>query len=216
MNFNLPRFTLILSLALLVTGCESTYYSAMEKVGYHKREIMVDRIEDVTEAQEEGQQQFKNALEQFSSVVDYDGGDLEAIYNKLNKEYEKSLAAAEEIRDRIDAVESVSEALFDEWEDEIDLYNSDSLKRDSEKKLKQTHRDYERLMKAMRRSEASLQPVLDTFHDHTLYLKHNLNARAIASLKGELTSIDKDVKKLIAEMDKSIAESREFIAALKQ
>ncbi len=41
------RNLLISSMCLiLVSACESTYYDALEKVGIHKREIMIDRIEE--------------------------------------------------------------------------------------------------------------------------------------------------------------------------
>lgn len=45
----------------LLSGCQSAYYSAMETVGVHKREIMVDRVEEATEAQQDAQQQFTSA-----------------------------------------------------------------------------------------------------------------------------------------------------------
>ena len=54
---------------LLLTGCESAYYGAWEKVGVHKRDILVDRVEDAAEAQEDAKEEFKSALEKFSSVV---------------------------------------------------------------------------------------------------------------------------------------------------
>ena len=44
-----------------------------------------------------------------------------------------------------------------------------------------------------------------------MFLKHNLNARAIASLKSELGSIESDVSALIASMEESINEANTFI-----
>lgn len=203
-------------LLVALAACESTYYNAMEGMGVHKRDILVDRIEDTQEAQREGQEQFKDALEQFRSVVNFDGGDLEEIYERLNDEYESSEAAADRIRDRIDSVESVAEALFDEWEDELEEYKNESFRRNSEKQLKDTRRRYEKLMRTMRGAEKTLDPVLDTFKDNVLYLKHNLNARAIASLKGELASVNDDVESLIKAMEVAIAESDSFISNLKE
>lgn len=46
--------TIILPFVLLLSACESAYYDALEKVGVHKREILIDRIEAAQEAQEEG------------------------------------------------------------------------------------------------------------------------------------------------------------------
>lgn len=201
--------------SLLLSGCESTYYNAMEKVGIHKRDILIDRIEDTQEAQQEGQEQFKSALEQFKSVVNFDGGELEKVYNRLNDEYEASEKAAESIRDHIDDVESVAEALFEEWQDELEQYSSSSLRRDSQKQLSATKRQYQRLLSSMQRAEKSINPVLTTMKDNVLYLKHNLNARAISSIKGELATINRDVSALLSNMQKAIDESDVFIRQLR-
>ncbi|ARN72966.1 DNA repair protein [Oceanicoccus sagamiensis] len=212
----LPSSLLIIMLSVLLSGCESTYYSALEEVGYHKRDILIDRIEEAQEAQVEGQEQFKSALEQFKSVVNFDGGELEEVYQQLNDEYESSVDAAEEISNRIESVDSVANALFDEWSDELGEYTNANLRRDSERKLKETKRRYKNLLSAMRKTEKSIDPVLNTLRDNTLYLKHNLNARAISSLKNELGTVNKNVTALISNMEQAIKESDAFIKELKQ
>ena len=201
-------------LACFIGGCQKAYYSTMEKFGVHKRDIMVDRVEKARDSQQEVKEQFQSALEQFSKVLNYKRGKLEDKYNTLKAEYDKSEAKAEEVRKRIDAVEDVSEALFDEWEDELDQYTSKSLRRDSERKLVQTRRQYEQLIKAMRRAEAKIDPVLKAFHDQVLYLKHNLNAQAIASLQNEFVAVQSDIAELIKEMEKSIGEANSFIKTM--
>ncbi|MGB1457681.1 DUF2959 domain-containing protein [Spongiibacter marinus] len=201
--------------ALVLVACESTYYNAMEKVGIHKRDILVDRVEEATASQREAQEQFRDALGEFRSVVSFDGGDLEKLYDRLNASFEDSRAAADDIRDRIDAVERVAEALFEEWEDELSLYSNARLRDDSAAKLRDTKNRYNRLRKSLRRSEKSLAPVLDNLQDNVLYLKHNLNASAISAIKGELATIDRDVTALIATMEAAIAESEGFIAQLR-
>ena len=212
----ISRTLLLASLTLLLSACSSAYYGAMEQFGVHKRDILVNRIEAAQSAQQEGQEQFKDALEQFRSVVNFDGGELQRIYDRLNREFEDTETAAENIRSRIRAVESVAEDLFDEWEDELGLYNNASLRRDSEQQLNATRQRYTRLIQAMHRAEGTLDPVLDNLRDNVLYLKHNLNARAIASIRGELDAINTDVDRLIQAMQAAIAESDRFIAEMRQ
>ena len=206
-------FSLFLTI-FFTGGCQKAYYGAMEKFGVHKRDIMVDRVEEARDSQQEAKEQFRSALEQFSQVLNYKGGKLEDKYKTLQAEYDKSEAKADEVRYRIDAVEDVSEALFDEWEDELDQYTNKSLQRDSERKLVQTRRQYDQLIKAMRRAEAKIDPVLKAFRDQVLYLKHNLNAQAIASLQSELVAVESDSADLIKEMEKSIGEANSFIRTM--
>ncbi len=197
-----------------LVACESAYYSTMEKVGIHKRDILSDRIVNARDAQEEAKQQFRSALERFSTELGFAGGDLEDKYNALNDEYERSEARAEEVRDRIEAVESVAEALFDEWEEELGQYTSASLRRQSANQLKSTRQRYKRMLTAMHTAEKRMAPVLNTFHDQVLYLKHNLNARAIDSLKSEFGSLKKDINVLIRDMEASIDQANRFIESL--
>ncbi|MEZ9196696.1 DUF2959 domain-containing protein [Shewanella sp. 10N.286.54.B9] len=204
----------IVSTSLLLTGCQSAYYGAMEKVGYHKRDIMVDRVEDAKESQEEAQEQFSSALEEMQALLNHDGGDLESAYNKAKDEYESAQDAADDVTNRIDKVEDVAEALFDEWQTEIGEISKASLRRNSESKLKETRRSYTQLVKSMRRAESKMPPVLTAMKDNMLYLKHNLNAQAIGAIKGEFTSLQTDISGLIKEMNKSIDESTKFIASL--
>jgi chromosome segregation ATPase len=212
----MKRFALALSILTLffAYGCSKTYYSAMESMGYDKREILSDRVENARESQKEAKEEFASALEQFKSVADFDGGQLQEVYEKLNDEYEDCKDQADDVKARIDSVEDVADALFDEWSGEIKQYSSAKLRRASQQKLTATKKKYNGLIRAMRNAENKMQPVLNAFHDQVLYLKHNLNAKAIASLQGELTSIRTDVDALIKEMDKSIAEADSFIKTL--
>ena len=200
----------------LMFGCESTYYKTMETMGYHKRDIMVDRVQDARDAQEEAKEQFESALEKFSSVLGFQGGNLEQKYDQLKNEYEESAIKADAVRSRIAAVEDVAEDLFAEWQEELNQYTSSSLKRSSARKLRETKNKYGQLIAAMKRAERKIDPVLSAFQDQVLYLKHNLNAQAIASLQSELASIETDVARLIKEMEASIKEADSFISSMEK
>jgi len=205
------KFGLLLAVVCSIAGCETAYYGAMEKVGVYKRDILVDRVEEAVDAQEDAKEEFASALEQFASVVEVKPSKLKSTYEDLADAFEDAEDEAQTVTDRVDAVENVSGDLFDEWRDEIEMIGNPKLKRASAKQLKTSERKYTELIRGMRRAEARMTPVLNTFRDHVLFLKHNLNAQAIASLKSEMTSIEADVAGLIREMEASIARSQAFI-----
>jgi F0F1-type ATP synthase membrane subunit b/b' len=209
------KLWMLLVMMVLLSACSGTYYKAMEGLGIEKRDILVDRVEDARDAQDDAAEQLASALEQFRATVNLDGGELEEVYDRLNSEFEDSKAEAEEVSERIDSIESVAEDLFDEWQAELAQYSRADLRRDSETLLDDTRKRYQQLMKSMRRAEKSMQPVLTAFQDQVLVLKHNLNARAIGSLKSELSSIERDTARLIEQMQKAIAEADAFIASMK-
>ncbi|MFZ2630249.1 MAG: DUF2959 domain-containing protein [Desulfosalsimonadaceae bacterium] len=216
----------VLMAALFSVGCQSVYYKTMEKVGYQKHEILVDRVAAARDGQQEAKEQFQSTLERFNEVVNIDSGVdrgvdtgvdgrvLEKKYDVLNAEYKKCEKKANNVRKRIDAVEDVGEALFKEWEVELNQYSSANLRNASRQKMDQTRREYDQLIQAMHRAQRHIEPVLSAFRDQVLFLKHNLNASAIASLKNELVTVETDVASLIKETEAAIAEADGFIKTI--
>ena len=212
MRYLLP----LLSATLLLTSCSGVYYGAMEKVGFHKRDIMVSRVKKARASEQETKEVFKDALEEFSAVTGYQGGNLESQYKRVNKAYLSAEKQAADVKARHDDVENVSKALFREWKKEIKLYESAELKAESTRQLKAAQSRYNSLMTTMRRAEKSLDPVLRKFRDHSLFLKHNLNSKAIASLEGQVKTTRIEVSRLIKEMEAAIAEADSFIKELEK
>ena len=202
--------------AAVLGGCSTMYYGTMEKFGVEKRDILVNRVDDARDAQADTQETFKNALEQFASVVDYDGGDLQKQYDKMSSQLEKCEKRAKEVTERINSVEKVAEDLFKEWAKESKLYSNQTYRLESEKKLVETKKAYSQMIAAMRNAESKIEPVLVVFRDQTLYLKHNLNAKAVAALQGESAKVAADVNALIKELSDAIAEADRFISSMEK
>ena len=204
----------IVLFAVIGLSCQTAYYETMEQFGYHKRDLLVRDVEKARDAQQEAKEQFKSALDRFTKTLDIQGGELQEKYEALNKEYERSEDKANSVRKRVASVEDVSEALFTEWNAELKEYSSSTLRKKSQEQLTQTRAQYAQLIKAMKRAEAKMDTVLAKFKDQVLFLKHNLNAQAIASLKGELVSVEGNINSLIKDLNASIQEADSFIAAM--
>jgi len=205
---------ILLAALLLPAGCSHLYYRAMEAVGIEKREILVDRVEDARDDQQEAKEQFKTTLERFKELTGFEGGELEEFYDRLADEYEECEDQAENVRDRISAVESTAEALFEEWEDEIEEIGNPDYQRRSRAMLRDTQARSQELLAVMRQAEGSMVPVLAAFKDQVLFLKHNLNAQAIAHLQGVSVEIEQDVDKLVSEMEAAITEADRFLETM--
>jgi hypothetical protein len=213
------RLSALASLALVapvtLTGCATAAYSVQEKFGIEKRDILVDRVANVAKSQGEAKEEFEDALEAFRAVVNVDAPELEAAYDNMSKAYDKADGQANQVRSRVSSVKKVARDLFKEWEKELGEYQDAGLRRNSERQLRDTQMQYEALVAKMDDATDSMDPVLSVFKDRVLYLKHNLNARAIASLGAETATIETDVARLIAEMEQSIAAADAFIAQMK-
>jgi hypothetical protein len=197
-----------------LAACSSMYYATMEKFGYQKRDLLVERVEEAREAQGEAKQQIQTTFEAFQGLTGFQGGELEGQYKKFKSLQESCSSRATAVKDRIAGVEKVSNDMFREWGQEIEQIQNPNLRAQSEKMKGDTERRYQGLIATMKGAEQRMAPVLSAFNDQVLFLKHNLNAAAISSLQSEATKIQSDVAGLIADMQKSIEEADQFLASL--
>lgn len=205
---------ILASLAITSAGCATAYYSTLEQFGIEKRDVLVDRVKDARTEQKQTQKVFTSALEEFRTLVAVDGGDLERQYDKMNTSFERAQKQAADVRTRIDAVEEVGNRLFKEWEAELKEYESPELRARSEQQLFGTRTQFDELTLTMNRAAEKMDPVLALYQDQVLFLKHNLNARAISSLEIERARIEERVSVLVDEMNEAIEEADRFIASM--
>jgi hypothetical protein len=207
-------FSILLVSLLGGTACNRIFYASMEKLGKEKRDILVKRIVDGKKDQEEARQQIKTTMEAFKELTGFEGGDLERVYEKLNGQYKEAKERADDVSNRIKSINQVAGDLFKEWTKEIDEMDNATLKSQSRAMLRDAQLRHQHYMTAMAATERKMEPVVHAFHDQVLFLKHNLNARAIRSLKTTLTKLDSDVERLVADIDRSMKESDAFVQSL--
>jgi hypothetical protein len=210
------RFAVPVLLLAAATGCSSIYYASMEKLGKEKRDILVKRLIEGKKDQDEAKKQIQTTLEAFQKLTGFSGGDLEKVYNKLNDELKDSKDCANDLSNRINSIDQVAKDMFSEWTREIAGMRDAQLKNSSRRLLRDSERQHQQLMRKMRQVEERMKPVIRTFEDRVLFLKHNLNARAIRSLKQTHLEIDRDVTALVSQIDESIAEADAFIGTLQK
>jgi type IV pilus assembly protein PilF len=177
---------------------------------------LVQVIESVRDVQETAKEQFKSVLEKLSAVVYFDGGELRQKYDQLSMELEHTEFKAAAIRDRIYLVENVAKALFGKWKNELNKHSNEKMRQASRRKLAKTQLQYEKFIATMKRAKQKIEPVLTLFREQVMFLKHNLNAQAIASIQGEFTLVESNVASLIKKMEESIQEADTFIRSMTQ
>lgn len=208
-------FLLTATAAVLFSGCANLYYDTAEKLGYHKRDILVSRVEDARDAQTEAKEEFQDALTQFLTLTQVEPGEIKTAYGRLNSELKDCEHRAAEVRERIASVEDVSGALFREWEKEAASINDRADRRESERLLSETRERAANLIRTMNVAAERMDPILTKFRDKVLVLKANLNAQAVAGLAGTARGLEADVGRLVADMEKSIREAEAFLGNMR-
>lgn len=210
----LAKMSLALVKRFFSKKIRTVYFNARESIGDHKRAIVVQQVEQACVSLHETRNEFQDALGQLKTLASINETSLDHRYNLLNRQYQFCRTKSETVSNRIRAIETVSEALFLEWEKELNDYSNRALRNSSKQQLKTARQNYARLIKTMQSAENKIQPVLSAFKDQVLYLKHNLNARAIAALQHEFIEIGIDISQLIHAMERTIAEANQFVSVL--
>lgn len=190
------------------------YLGRTSLLGHHKRDIIVIHVDQTCNSLKSTRDQFQNALQQFKHIVNIEETSLDHHYLLLKRQYEFCQAKADYVSSRIAIIEEVSASLFDEWNEELKQYSNRVLRTKSRQQLKTSKQRYSRLIKTLRKAESRIPPVLSVFKDQVLFLKHNLNAKAIAALQHEFIEIGNDISQLIEVMEITINEASQFVSTL--
>jgi Skp family chaperone for outer membrane proteins len=202
------------ALSLGLASCNTVYYSAMEKIGFEKRDLLISAVKKARGEQKEAGEEFQDAMTQLKKLTGYHGGNLESAYDKFKAEYDDCERQAIAVRSQVREVDQVARDLFREWEIEARQYESATLAAESRRKLADTKARFEQLSRSLHTAESSMDPVLRQFRDQVLYMKHNLNAAAIGSLRSTADNIQVNIQRLLEQMNRSIAEADRFIQTL--
>lgn len=200
--------------ALSLAGCSSLYYGAMEKIGKEKRDILIQRIAAGKKDQEEAREQLKTTLEVFQQLAGVESGKLDKAYKKLNQEFERSEQRAKDLRERVESIDRVGKDLFTEWEQELAAMKDRNLKTRSQQMLRDTRQRHQQYVRRMQQTVRKMEPVLGSFRDQVLFLKHNLNAQAVGALQTTAAKLDGEVGALVKDIEASMIAADEFIASL--
>jgi len=215
MSYKFPAFNhrslFFLSLVCGALACSSAYYSAWEKLGYEKRDLLRSAIAKARHDEIETVEQFKDALEALQAAYGTKPSELQTFYSRLKGEYESSEAQARTLKGRVTTLNKIASDLFREWKDEAESMSNNSLR---ERSLEQRERTMDRfadLKNALQKSEKQMDPVLEQMKEYVLFLKHNLNAQSIGSLREETRDIQLGMDRLTNSMSLSINEMDAFL-----
>jgi hypothetical protein len=195
------------TLTISLSGCSNLYYDLNERAGNPKRNIMQESVKDARNSQLAVKETFKTTLELLTHIGTIESSDLEKSYKQLENSYQDTDRQAIKLREQIAQIESVSKALFAEWTTDIKTYQSAELQRQSEAQLHDAQTRCSETIVVMKKAASKMEPIVISFHDRVLFLKHNLNNSGTIGTQDSVEQLEANVDTLIVAMDESIAQA---------
>lgn len=208
----------LLLLPVLLTACENPVkravrdatYSGYEMIGLQKRDLLKRDIARTREDQKEAGESLENALEKLRRLYAVPESQLSGQYREVKNAFDRAESKTKDVRSSHEKMQTVARDLFREWENEIAEIQTPDLKSKSRAKLEASKTKFAELDRSLDAAESKIDPVLIKLKDHVLYLKHNLNAESLASLKTERDRIGREIDGLLRDLKNAVARAESF------
>lgn len=210
----LPKlFPRVLSVAALFAlgSCQAMYLGTLEQFGFEKREILYERVETAGDSIVVLEQRLDEAFSVYREAIHQEGGDLLSSQKRFSNFYDKVEDAASNFDSRIEKVQAVADAMFEEWNSETGEIIDAELRRKSRSNYTRALNQYGNLLRSMRAVQAETDPILTRLRDHVLFMKLNLHPNAYAPLRKTETEFVASAEAVKGTMHATYEEVQNFL-----
>jgi len=200
-KFQIAVLAALLFLLSGISGCEQSFYPSVHAFKQDKRATVVDKIRSAKDAEVSAKKQFIATVKALSSVEVSRDGKSNKLKQQLESNLNKCGRKATSFIKRTDKVEFATKEFIRDWEDELDLFSNEKLRRASELKLADTRKQCEEMVHLMKSASVKVEPAIIALSDYLLFLKHNLSSYAATSLEEEMSVAVNKTNEVINAMD---------------
>lgn len=173
-----------------------------------KAEALIDRLAAA-------QEQVRATLGAYDALLFGGAVDLRKPYRRLDKELGRCDDRREAVRRAASEAKAESTDYFRAWAGSLPLIEDEELRQRSEARLRDSRARLDGVVQAGVSATAAYEPFLARLHDQWNYLGHDLNPGAIESLRPDAQTTGADGRVLLAEIDETLRQSREYVASIR-
>lgn len=208
------RFVFVLCVVLglgAAVGCQRAYYDAMEAMGTEKREILVDRTEDLRDALYAVRSEYSVAVERLATIVQPDALDAEQRFSQAEVLVDACRERSDTLQSALEQTDDIANTLFEDWI-VMTREQADAGMRDaSQKRLDDLRTSYRAMMRPARSAADRVLPVLRTFEAHVQHLKLHMDDASAATVRAELDRVQPDVTALMGQLEEAVQGTNSFL-----
>jgi len=202
-------------MATVLVGCNKNYFNAMETMGYHKHGVLVARVKEARDAFQDSQKQFQGTLKELTAIANNPASDTQTLVKKLSSELDHSESTAKSVHKHVSDVEQAARGFFQDEAKKLNKEKDEAKRLQRRRDLERDRAEYFIVLKAMRRAESTLTPVLIRLRTQILYVNRNPSTKSFTYLKDNLGTLEADVTSLVREMKTAVTTCDAYIQARK-
>lgn len=213
-NFRIAVTGTVMFLICGLLGCQQSFYPSIKAFKQDKRAMVIDKIRTAKDAEITAKKQFSDTIKTLATVKMSRNGKTNKLCRQLERDINRCGQKATSFIKRAATVERATKEFLRDWEDELDLFTNEKLRRASELKLENTRQQCEEVVHLMKSAGSKIEPAIIALSDYLLFLKHNLSSYTATSLEEEMSVAVNQTEEVIAAMNASILAAEKFIATL--
>ena len=199
---------------MVLGGLLASVSSAVAQEGHRQTDRLISRADRALRSIGEAKEQLQTTLEIYNSIFE-GGGDTRRIHRDLTRAIDRSEDRREDVRRRVADMESEAHTFFAQWMKSLDEISSESLRQRSQARLNEARVRYGEILTEGRTASAMFEPLMGALRDQVVFLGHDLNPSAIASLKPDAEKLNAQAESLLSGIERTQRKISGYIASLK-
>ena len=182
---------------VLVVGCAGTTQ------GQQESQKINSQVSNFGKAAESAELEIRTAIVTLTSMIDSEGGDLNAPYKKFASSVNKSDKQITDLKTRIAKMDAAAATYFQTYEGDLEKIASEDMRESRRKRLEAARANYQALSQHANGMVTASEPILAVLKDISTALGLELNQSSVQALRDNADKLGKmaeDWYKRIAEI----------------
>ena len=182
--------------------------------GQKKMSQLSEQMQRLDAALQQSKTDIQKTIEAHDMLVANADADLSGNFSRFQSAMNRCSERQKEIGSLLDQISSTSTSYFAGWQADLDRIDNSDLRARSEQRLEQTKTRLESVQAQLANTRTAFDPLMQTLHDHLVFLSNDLTVESVASLSKDSSKLRSDVGSLYTTLDQSSQPVRECARAL--
>jgi ATP-dependent exoDNAse (exonuclease V) beta subunit len=204
---------IVIALVAAVAALRAT--PAAAQAGPDQTTKFLKTIEGTVKAIGESRTQLQKTMVTYNSITEMTAKDLKSAYKDLNKDVADSEKKVAEGRPKVDEMNTEAASYFSAWKASAAAISDPGLRKRSEERLADAQVRFDKISAAGKDARQSFDTLMKDAKDQSTFLGHDLNAKAITSLKPDAAKFNGRANTVFAKVDGVTKMFDEYITSMK-
>jgi hypothetical protein len=178
---------------------------------------LVERVERVSAELDASKATMLAAIQKLQAVTAPEfQGDAVLAHKELENTLDDSDDQAKALRKSIDKMRAAAEPVFEQWTKDLEAYSNPEMRARSQQRLAAARERYDSVVAAVEPVLVEYETVNQTLHDHLLFLSHDMNPAAVATIQDDVRSVAKQAAGLDGSFQTAKAAARAYVDSAAQ